>query len=157
MDDQTDNNQEKLSAGIRQESVKLKILLVEDDAMIIDMYKMRLEAENYEVITVEKGSEALRVAKTAMPAVILLDVMLPESDGFSILQALKGEIETKNIPVLMLTNINENGDRERGMALGAIDYFVKSQHTPADVLVRIKRIIADGLHIIGNQKKQFIK
>jgi DNA-binding response OmpR family regulator len=152
MDNQIGNKQEGLSSDIRQESVKLKILLVEDDAMIIDMYKMRLEAENYEVITVEKGSEALRVAKTVMPAVILLDVMLPESDGFSILQALKGEIETKDIPVLMLTNINENGDQERGRELGAIDYFVKSQHTPTEVLMGIKRIIAEGLHIVGNQK-----
>lgn len=121
---------------------KTKILLVEDDRMIIDMYKMRLEEEGYDVSVTEKGSEALEQAKNEKPAVILLDVMLPEVDGFSILQSLKNQPETKRIPVLLLTNLGQEGDKTKGTDMGAADYFVKAQHTPAEVIRKIKQLIS---------------
>jgi len=120
---------------------KIKVLLVEDDPMIVEMYKMRLEAEGYEVLITDKGSEALEIAKKQQPAVILLDVILPEVDGFAVLENLKSETETKNIPVLMLTNLSQESDREKGLKIGASEYFVKAEHTPADIINAVKKII----------------
>lgn len=119
---------------------KLKILLVEDDSMIVDMYKLRFEEEGYDVLVTDKGTEALEIAKKEQPAIILLDIILPEMDGFTILQELKKDIETKNIPVLMLTNLGQEGDQFKGKEQGAAEYFVKSKHTPAQIMEKIREI-----------------
>lgn len=120
---------------------KARILLVEDDQMIVEMYKVRFEEEGFEVFVTDKGSEALESAKKDKPAIVLLDIILPEADGFSILESLKASADTKKIPVLILTNLGQESDREKGIAMGAVDYFVKSKHTPTDVIDKIKEII----------------
>jgi DNA-binding response OmpR family regulator len=120
---------------------KKKILLVEDDPMIVEMYKMRLEEEGFEVLITDRGSEALEWAMSRRPEVVLLDIILPEVDGFSILQNLKNSQETKDIPVLLLTNLGQESDQEKGRQMGVTDYFVKSQHTPADIIQKINSII----------------
>lgn len=123
-----------------EESPK-KILLVEDDQMIIDMYKMRFEEEGFEVLITDRGSEAMEMASSQKPAAVLLDVILPEIDGFSILQSLKSSLDTKAIPVILLTNLGQESDREKGHQLGADDYFVKSQHTPAEIIQKVNSLI----------------
>ena len=123
------------------EGKKGKILLVEDDQMIVEMYKLRLEADGFEVVVTDKGSRALELAQQERFNIILLDVILPETDGFSILQGLKSEEKTKNIPVLLLTNLGQESDKDKGIQLGAADYFVKSQHTPAEVLSKINELL----------------
>lgn len=120
---------------------KIKILLVEDDSMIVEMYKNRLEEEGFEVLTTDKGSEVLEITIKEKPNIILLDVILPEIDGFSILEMLKNNDHTKDIPVMMLTNLGQEGDQNKGMNLGAVQYFIKSKHTPSDVLVEIRKIL----------------
>jgi DNA-binding response OmpR family regulator len=120
---------------------KLKVLLVEDDPMIVDMYKLRFEEEGYAVLITEKGSEAIDLAGTEKPDIILLDIILPEIDGFGILQALKSEMSTKDIPILLLTNLGQESDKEKGINMGATDYFIKSRHTPTDVIQKIQQII----------------
>jgi DNA-binding response OmpR family regulator len=120
---------------------KIKVLLVEDDAMIIDMYLMRFQEEGYEVFHTDKGSEALEIAEHQKPDIALLDVMLPEIDGFTILRELKSNDKTKNIPVLMLTNLGQESDQDKGEELGAEGYFIKAQHTPTEIMEKIKGII----------------
>ncbi|OQA37178.1 MAG: Transcriptional regulatory protein SrrA [Parcubacteria group bacterium ADurb.Bin326] len=120
---------------------KIKVLLVEDESMIVDMYKMRLEEEGFEVLVTDKGTEAFEIASKEKPNIILLDVILPEIDGFSVLQMIKDDSKTKNIPVMMLTNLGQESDKEKGSQLGAVEYFIKSQHTPADVLSAVKKIV----------------
>lgn len=120
---------------------KLKILLVEDDLMIVEMYKLRMEEEGYEVIVTEKGSEAIKIAGKEKPHIILLDIILPEIDGFAILQAIKDQASTKKIPVVLLTNLSQESDQQKGSKLGAAGYFVKAQHTPADIMNEIKKIL----------------
>lgn len=109
--------------------------------MIVEMYKMRLEEEGFEVLITDRGSEALEWAMSRRPEVVLLDIILPEVDGFSILQNLKNSQETKDIPVLLLTNLGQESDQEKGRQMGVTDYFVKSQHTPADIIQKINSII----------------
>jgi len=120
---------------------KAKILLVEDDQMIVELYKLKLEESGFEVTVTEKGSEALEIAKKEKPDLILLDIILPEIDGFAILQTLKSESATKKIPVMLLTNLSQESDQQKGTQLGAAGYFVKAQHTPSDILAEIKKII----------------
>jgi len=120
---------------------KRKILLVEDDSMIVEMYKLRFEEEGFEVTVTDKGTEAIKLAESLKPDIILLDIILPEVDGFNILQTLKSETKTKNLPILLLTNLAQESDRERAMAMGANDYYVKSQHTPSDVLQKVMELI----------------
>lgn len=120
---------------------KLKVLLVEDEPMIVEMYKIRLEEEGYEVATTDKGSEAISLAKELMPDIILLDVILPEMDGFSILKEIKSKSATQKIPILMLTNLSQEGDKKKGDEFGAVGYFIKSQHTPAEVIEEVKKIL----------------
>jgi DNA-binding response OmpR family regulator len=120
---------------------KIKVLLVEDEPMIVEMYKLRLEEEGYEVLTTDKGTEAIKLAETEKPNLILLDIILPEVDGFSVLQTIKAQASTKKIPVLMLTNLGQESDQEKGSQYGAEGYFVKAQHTPADIVNEIKKFI----------------
>lgn len=121
---------------------KIKVLLVEDDAMILQMYKTRMADEGWEVFSTDRGSEAIKIAQTEKPHIILLDIILPEIDGFGILKALKEAATTKNIPVLMLTNLGQESDKTKGQALGVADYFIKSQHTPGDVITKIESLIS---------------
>ncbi|MFA5021189.1 MAG: response regulator [Patescibacteria group bacterium] len=120
---------------------KIKILLVEDDSMIVEMYKLRFEEEGFETIVTDKGSEAIEIAKRDQPDLILLDVILPEIDGFSILREIKSEMTTKKIPVLLLTNLSQESDQQKGTELGADGYFIKAQHTPADLMNEIKKVL----------------
>src|SRR3989344_4051472 len=122
-------------------SLKIKALLVEDDQLILEMYKARMANEGWEVFTTDRGSEALKLAKEHKPDIILLDVILPETDGFSILKELNAESSTKNIPVIMLTNLGQESDQNRGKDMCVEGYFIKSQHTPADVITKIENLI----------------
>ena len=120
---------------------KIKVLLVEDDAMIVEMYKTRMESEGWEVFTTDLGSEAIKIAQSKKPDIVLLDIILPEVDGFAIIKDLKSESSTKKIPVLMLTNLGQESDQNKGKEIGVDGYFIKSQHTPADVMIKIQSLI----------------
>ncbi len=126
---------------IPKKKSKSKILLIEDDPMIVEMYKMRLEEEGYQVLVTEKGSEAIELAKNEKPILIILDIILPETDGFSILENFKREFQIKNIPVLVLTNLGQESDKFKGIQRGADKYFVKSRHTPAEVVAEVRKLI----------------
>lgn len=121
-----------------------KILLVEDDEMISSMYKTRMEQSGYEILTANNGNDGLSTALKEKPDIILLDIILPQMDGFSVLQELRGSKKTEKIPVFMLTNLGTEEDREKGKRLGANDYLVKASLTPADILHKIEEYIGPG-------------
>ncbi|TSC56660.1 MAG: two-component system, OmpR family, alkaline phosphatase synthesis response regulator PhoP [Parcubacteria group bacterium Gr01-1014_18] len=120
---------------------KVKILLVEDDRMIVEMYHLKFQEEGYDVVIAEDGKMGLAKAIDETPDIILLDVILPEMDGFSVLKCLKNEELCKNIPVILLTNLGQDGDVKRGLQLGAVDYLIKANYTPSQVVARIKSYI----------------
>ena len=96
-----------------------KVLIVEDDAMIGSMYKTKLEQGGYEVILAIDGSQALDMAVSQSPDMILLDVILPQLDGFAVLQELRNNAKFKNTPIVMLTNLGTAEDKEKGEKYGA--------------------------------------
>lgn len=115
-----------------------KILLVEDDEALAQMYTMRLQAEGFSVEHVANGEEALSAAVKFHPDLILLDVMMPKISGFDVLDILRNTPETANMRIIMLTALSQPKDKERAEALGVDDYLVKSQVVIADVIERIK-------------------
>lgn len=115
-----------------------KILLVEDDDALANVYQTRLEAEGFTLRRVPNGEEALAATLEYKPDLILLDVMMPKVSGFDVLDILRNTPETVNIKVIMLTALSQDSDKERAMSLGVNDYLVKSQVVIADVVDRVK-------------------
>ena len=120
---------------------KKKILVVEDDDMISSMYKTKFEADGFEVFVADNGVIGLELAKKAKPNIIMLDVILPRLDGFSVLEEIKKDPATKNIPVIMLTNLGTAEDKAKGEKMGALDYLVKASLTPGQVSVKIRQVL----------------
>ena len=120
---------------------KIKVLLVEDDKMIIDMYTLKFNQEGYDIVQAENGKDGLALAKKNIPDIILLDIILPQMDGFTVLKELKADDSTKNIPVVLLTNLGQDGDVKKGLELGAKDYLIKANFTPSQVVDKVKSVL----------------
>ncbi len=120
---------------------KTKILLVEDDAFLVGMYVSKLDREHFQTFVASDGEKGLELARQVKPDVVLLDIILPRMDGFSVLGNLKNDPETKNIPVILLTNMGQEQDMQRGLALGAADYLLKANYMPSEVIDRVKEIV----------------
>lgn len=120
---------------------KKKILLIEDDQAISMMYKGKLESNGYLVLTAVNGADGLELAKKEGLDLIMLDIILPQLDGFSVLAELKKDSKTKGIPVIMLTNLGTDEDRAKGEKMGAVDYIVKANMTPAQINEKIKKYL----------------
>lgn len=123
------------------ESNKKKIVLVEDDSFLAGMYVSKLNLEDFEVKLAENGEDGLKLATEIMPDLILLDILLPRMDGFEVLKKLKQNPSTADIPVILLTNLGQKKDVDRGLALGAEDYLIKAHFMPNEVIAKIKKIL----------------
>ena len=121
--------------------VKKKILMVEDDSTISSMYKTQFEADGFDISIVNNGAAGLLAAKKEKFDLIMLDVILPQMDGFSILEEIKKDDKIKNTPVIMLTSLGTDEDKSKGIKMGAADYIVKSSLTPSQVSEKIKKIL----------------
>jgi len=126
--------------GLKQ---KQKILLVEDDDGIREMYRMKLELEKYDVMTAGDGKEALRLIKKRKPGLVLLDILLPQKDGFEVLSEVRQseDKKVKNIPVVILSNLSHIDDREEAEKLGASGYLVKAEVTPQEVADKASELL----------------
>ena len=121
--------------------MKAKILIVDDDQFILDMYMLKFKNEGYDAESAMDGVETLRKSKENSPDVILLDIVLPHMDGFEILQKLKEQGALERSKVIMLTNVGEKKDVEKGLALGAVDYIVKAHFTPSEVVKKVEEVL----------------
>lgn len=120
----------------------ISILLVEDDSFISGMYQTKLTSLGYSVEIQDEGQAAWdRLQQDPLPDLLLLDVVLPKKDGFEILEGLRADDRTKNLPVILLTNLGQKPDVERGIKLGADDYIIKAHYTPSEVVEKIKAIL----------------
>lgn len=115
-----------------------KILLVEDDDALANVYIMRLKGEGFNAIRVANGEDALAAAKENKPDLVLLDAMMPKVSGFDVLDILRNTPETANLKIIMLTALSQESDKQRAQGLGVDDYLVKSQVVISDVVDRIK-------------------
>ena len=116
-----------------------KILLVEDDPFLVDIYTTKLREEDFEVVVADDGDKALELVEKEKPDLVLLDIVLPNKDGWEILK----EVKTKNkkIKVIILSNLGQKEEVEKGMRLGAEKYLIKSNFTPSEVVEEIKKLI----------------
>ena len=120
-----------------------KILFIEDESALQTTFEEILSQEGYEMIPALDGETGLKMAKTKKPDLILLDLILPKVHGFDVLRQLKEDPETKEIPVIVLTNLEGIGDVDKAIGLGATTYLVKAQYTLEEVLEKIKKALGE--------------
>jgi CheY-like chemotaxis protein len=111
----------------------VRVLFVEDDPDVAEMYRLKLELDGYAVEVACDGLQAVQMAVGNPPDIIFLDIRLPKMDGMGVLEALRQDDRTREVPVVILSNYSEQDLVTRGLRLGALDYLVKSQTTPARV------------------------
>ncbi len=121
-----------------------KIMLVEDDKSLREIYSIRLVAEGYDIISAGDGEEALALAVQYKPELIIADVMMPKISGFDMLDILRSQPETNKIKVIMMTALSSDDQRQRGEALGAERYLVKSQVGIEDVIATVHEVLGDA-------------
>lgn len=120
---------------------KRTILLVEDEQMLADMYKAKFTMEHFETLHAADGLAGIAMARAHKPDIILLDIIMPKMDGFLALQELKKDPALKDTPVILLTNLGQDDDIAKGKKLGATDYFVKANHSPAEIVEKIRKYL----------------
>lgn len=120
-----------------------KIMLVEDDDSLREIYSIRLTAEGYTIVSARDGEEALAVAVRERPDLVVSDVMMPKISGFDMLDILRSTPETQDIKVIMMTALSSEDQRLRGESLGADRYLVKSQVGIEDVVNAVHEVLGD--------------
>jgi two-component system phosphate regulon response regulator PhoB len=123
--------------------VKEKILVVDDETEAVELVEFNLRQAGFEVFSAADGVEALKKARTALPSLIVLDLMLPEIDGLEICRMLRRDPATATIPIVMLTAKAAEMDRIIGLELGADDYVTKP-FSPRELVLRIKNVLQRG-------------
>ena len=118
-----------------------KILIIEDDPLISRMYQSVFKFEHFEVQVARDGESGLKKLKKFTPHLILLDIMMPKMTGIDVLKAIKANPETKNIPVIVLTNLAGQQDAQMALQLGAVKFIIKSSHKPREVVADVKLIL----------------
>ncbi|HEX9717771.1 MAG TPA: response regulator [Actinomycetota bacterium] len=118
-----------------------RILIVDDDPVILRLLQINLRLEGYEVDSASRGDEALRSASEAVPDVVVLDIMMPGVDGFDVLRQLKEDPASRDVPVILLSARAQDEDRRRGYALGVEEYVTKP-FDPAHLVEIVRRVLA---------------
>ncbi len=122
-----------------------KILIAEDEDVLSNVLKDRFEAEGWEVTTVKDGVEAMgAINKEPKFDLVLLDLLMPKKDGFEVLKEVMGNPELKSLPIIVLSNLGGDDDIKKALALGAKDYFVKTQHPMSEIVEKAKKYESQG-------------
>lgn len=124
---------------------KSKIVLIEDDEVLSIVMREELGRAGFDISLATDGEKGIRLVRNKKPDLVLLDLMLPEKSGFEVLEELKKDPKTKNIPVVILTVLSLDENIQKALRLGASDYFVKSQHTALELVEMIKNFSGSPL------------
>lgn len=120
---------------------KNAVILIDDDKMTIDLYSEKLQEEGFNIFSANNGKDGVKLIELYKPDLILLDIVMPGGDGFYVLNEIKKKEETKNIPVIVLTNLSNEEDKKMAKNLGADYYIVKVNYTPSQAAEKIKEIL----------------
>jgi len=118
-----------------------QILLIEDDPFLIDIYVTKFKESGFSVEVANDGESALRYLEEKKPDLVILDIVLPQIDGWEILRKIKSAPGLKNLKVIILSNLSQKEEVERGINLGSMKYLIKAHYTPSQVVEEIKEII----------------
>ncbi len=118
-----------------------KILLVEDDPFLIDIYNTKLVDSGFEVEVAKKGDLALKKIEKVKPDLVLLDIVLPGMDGWEVLRKINEEDKGKSCKVVILSNLGQKEEVDKGLEMGALEYFIKAHYTPDEITKKIKKIL----------------
>ena len=116
------------------------ILLVEDDPFVVDIYTTKLESAGFSIDVAEDGEDALRKLKEKKPDLMILDIVLPNIDGWELLKKIRTELGLEDLKVVVLSNLSQKEEVQKGVELGAVKYFIKANFTPSEVVEEIKKI-----------------
>ncbi len=118
-----------------------KILIVEDDKFLRELISRKLLGEGYDIVEAVDGEEGIKKIKEEKPDLVLLDLILPGADGFEVLSKTKEDPSLVSIPIIILSNLGQREDVEKGLKLGAVDYMIKAHFTPGEIVEKIKTIL----------------
>ena len=128
----------KILNSKNQGSLKKKVLIIEDDRFLRELISRKLSDDGFEIVEAVDGEEGIKKIKEEKPDLILLDLILPSIDGFEVLSRIKKDESVKSIPVIILSNLGQKEEVEKGLKLGAVDYLIKAHFTPGEIISKIK-------------------
>ena len=118
-----------------------KILVIEDDKFLRELIVQKLLKEGYEVAEAVEGEGGIKKVTEENPDIILLDIILPGMDGFEVLKKIKEDKKVQHIPVIILSNLGQQDDIDKGIKLGAKDYLIKAEFTPGEIVEKVKNVL----------------
>lgn len=118
-----------------------KLLLVEDDSLLVRLYQKRFAKDGHDVVAARDGEEGLALIEREQPDLVLLDIMMPKLSGLEMLERIKANPATRSVPVVILSNVSGEAEQERALELGAVAYIVKSANDPARVAAKVREIL----------------
>ena len=116
-----------------------KVLIIEDDDHISKVYEIKLGKENIDIVIARDGEEGINMVASEKPDIVLLDLMIPIKDGFIVLEEVKKTPFGKNVPIVVISNLGQQGDIEKAMKLGAADYLIKVNLSIQEVIDKVKK------------------
>ncbi|HNZ55512.1 MAG TPA: response regulator [Candidatus Paceibacterota bacterium] len=129
---------------MENDPTKIKILIVDDDKFLVDMYSLKFSESGYEVETAQSGDEAVKKLEAGVkPDIYLVDVVMPVMDGFELVENIKQKFDGNRGLIVILSNLGQKEDVEKGLGLGADGYIVKASATPTEVVNKVKEILAN--------------
>jgi len=117
------------------------ILIIEDDRFLRELIAQKLIKEDFNISEAIDGEEGIKKIKEEKPDLVLLDLILPGIDGFEVLSKMREDPSITRIPVIILSNLGQREDVERGLKLGAVDYLIKAHFTPGEIIEKIKLVL----------------
>jgi DNA-binding response OmpR family regulator len=128
----------------------MKVLIVEDDQFLSKMYQKKFEVEGFEVKVAYDGEQGLELMRSFMPDIVCMDIMMPKLNGLEATQRAKADPALQHIPILVLTNLSSSDDAQTAVKKGAVDFMVKSDFTPAQIIDKVKTILAAYQPAVGS-------
>jgi DNA-binding response OmpR family regulator len=118
-----------------------KVLLVEDEPYLTDVYNTKLEKSGFKIKLVNDGNKVIEALEEFKPDILLLDIVLPNVDGWEVLKKIEKKEEFKKLPIIILSNLGQKQEVMKGLNLGATKYLIKAHYTPTEIVAEIKKIL----------------